>query len=451
MTDTYDCNRNCCHSKVFSTENMKLASSASEQNVYFTYVCLVDDLRPAILSTECERYNEKDKNTQVDESDSDEMPPAFSSIQVERTKAVHELVNSLQSEGNQTMEMEPPKQYPTTTSSDESEFDNDDKFISCDNPNILKLTKMKWLTEEHDSSPDSSSPSISPSTSCSSTSSVNSLVKRENVDDKYLSTILRLDKEHNMFGLSSIAIIGSKTSKSSKRNNEERAVFHQTAIVQVCCPKGCCRHMSKSDFPPSLKCSGCKSCCNLQGSGKNSDRGYSKVSKGSSKRERDCTKPTPVPPPKCPPVCAGPCRRRGCIIDTTSTYGLKIKLKRPVGEVKNDGGTILPRSSCILKLPLAMRPCNHTPTCLPPSACFPYLMPCYWPPRREAPCSEPEKCFHKPACPPPRIQQKVPLPRQFICPKHKTSEGQKHDCRNDVCPGNIPSMSKAIKDRFGKP
>lgn len=95
-----------------------------------------------------------------------------------------------------------------------------------------------------------SSPSLSTATSSTSSCSKNSdgaVSKRDNYDDKYLSTILRLDKEHNMFGLSSIAIIGSRPSKQKRTNKEdEKAVFHQTAIVQICCDKRCCNNMVRS-------------------------------------------------------------------------------------------------------------------------------------------------------------------------------------------------------------
>ena len=44
-----------------------------------------------------------------------------------------------------------------------------------------------------------------------------------------------------MFGLSNIAIVGAKPSKV-KRKDDEKAVFHQTAIVQVCVTNKCCRN-----------------------------------------------------------------------------------------------------------------------------------------------------------------------------------------------------------------
>lgn len=88
-----------------------------------------------------------------------------------------------------------------------------------------------------------SSPSISPSNSLSSTCSRESdegLGTCVSSGDRCLSTILRLDREHNMFGLSNIAI--EKTSRRI-RKEDSRPVFPQTAIIQICCDKGCCKHM----------------------------------------------------------------------------------------------------------------------------------------------------------------------------------------------------------------
>ena len=42
MIDTHDYHP----SNVFIPDSMKLASSASEQNIYFTYVCLVNNVKP---------------------------------------------------------------------------------------------------------------------------------------------------------------------------------------------------------------------------------------------------------------------------------------------------------------------------------------------------------------------------------------------------------------------
>lgn len=63
MTDTRDC-YHYRQTKVYSTEKMKLTSSASEQNVFFTYVCLVDDLRPTeALSRDSQQYTLSNKQS----------------------------------------------------------------------------------------------------------------------------------------------------------------------------------------------------------------------------------------------------------------------------------------------------------------------------------------------------------------------------------------------------
>lgn len=70
-----------------------------------------------------------------------------------------------------------------------------------------------------------------------------------NIGDKYLSTILRIDKEHNLFfGLSNIAIVdcGSRQFKKMRKDEDNKPLFPQTTIVQVvytgCVCQGCCRH-----------------------------------------------------------------------------------------------------------------------------------------------------------------------------------------------------------------
>lgn len=88
------------------------------------------------------------------------------------------------------------------------------------------------------------SPSISRSMSLSD---LNSSGSEENLKgcisfgEKCLSTILRLDKEHNMFGLSNITIVDSKLTRMMTKVDEEPA-FPQTAIIQICCKTGCCKH-----------------------------------------------------------------------------------------------------------------------------------------------------------------------------------------------------------------
>lgn len=98
----------------------------------------------------------------------------------------------------------------------------------------------------------SSSPSISPNMSSTSTCSRESddHLSHTSVGDKYLSTILRLDREHNMFGLSNIAIVGSRPSRKMKKDGD-KPVFPQTAIVQICCGTGCCRHRVRQEVQRS--------------------------------------------------------------------------------------------------------------------------------------------------------------------------------------------------------
>ncbi|XP_075976930.1 uncharacterized protein LOC142977099 isoform X2 [Anticarsia gemmatalis] len=452
MTDTHGSHHR--RSRVFSTENMKLTSSASEQNVYFTYVCLVDDLRPteSITPTECDNFDKQYSllNLQNTDGRGKTVKPEGSAIQVERTKAVHELVEAMKNNKSKNDEGNCPA--PTTSGEDSESETEHNTFLSCDNPNILKLTKMKWLSEDPDSAHDSSSPSVSSATSNTSSCSKNSecdVTVRHSFDDKYLSTILRLDKEHNMFGLSSIAIVGSNLSKQKRGKDEEKPVFPQTAIVQICCAKGCCRNMSKTDLPASLKCGACRGCffdpnC---------------IFCASVCNPLICDPPPPCNPPcgACPRSscnCKGQCPPLGCKVDCTSCFGLKIKLNR---KAKYDPAPVelTPRSSCILHKPFAARSCHHLPQCVPPSSCFPYLMPCFWPARPSAPCSTPTRCFHNPPCPAPRQKRRVPLPPQYKCPRHppcggKDEKDKQTKCTNEVCPGNIPAMRQAIESRFGR-
>ncbi|XP_026730471.1 uncharacterized protein LOC113495755 isoform X1 [Trichoplusia ni] len=460
MTDTRDHLR---HPKVFSTDSMKLTSSASEQNVYFTYVCLVNDIKPSGTLNPIYGYNNKPSLNLLEVSSAhnqernlEDMQPERSPIQVERSKALHELVESYkkaeQGERNETDSSTP---YPTTTSGEDSELSENDEnnFISCDNPNVLKLTKMKWLTEDQDDGPDSSSPSLSPATSSSICSKVSEddLKEDSGIEDKYLSTILRLDKEHNMFGLSNIAIVGSKPSKP-QRKDEERAVFHQTAIVQICSAKGnCCKHKSNSDLPTSLKCGGgCRGCCVDP---------YCSVCAGpcGTPCGGSCGTPCVVESP-CTPFCTScprgrcscklPCPPIKCTVDCNTCFGLKIKLNRKP-KYEPTPIELTPRSSCVLQKPMAARSCHHLPQCIPPSSCFPYLMPCFWPARPSAPCSSPTRCFHNPPCPAARKPARVPIPKEYICPKKCVDEEKKTKCENDICPGNNPVLKAAIEKRFG--
>ncbi|CAG4996663.1 unnamed protein product [Parnassius apollo] len=135
--------------------------------------------------------------------------------------------------------------YPSTTTAENSEYsESDDLSDEVNKQNILRLTKMKWLSENPSGSIDSRSPCLTPnqslSGSCVSDSEEN-IGSCVSLGEKCLSTILRLDKEHNMFGLSNITIVDSKFSRTS-RKRDEGPVFPQTAIIQICCGRGCCKH-----------------------------------------------------------------------------------------------------------------------------------------------------------------------------------------------------------------
>uniref|UniRef100_A0A2A4J7V2 Uncharacterized protein n=1 Tax=Heliothis virescens TaxID=7102 RepID=A0A2A4J7V2_HELVI len=443
MTDTRDYHHH--PSSVFSTDTMKLASSASEQNVYFTYVCLVNDIKPGgTLNPKC-GLKEKTSQDFIDLSSAhnDEVNQEEPPIQVERSKALHELVESYKKaeQAGEQNETDSSTPYPTTTSGEDSELSENDEssFIPCDNPNVLKLTKMKWLTEDAEDGPDSSSPSISPTTSSSNCSKVSEdeIKEDKGFEDKYLSTILRLDKEHNMFGLSNIAIVGAKPSKL-KRKDDDRPVFHQTAIVQICCGKGCCKYKVRQTV--YIQCGGCRGCC---------------VDPCCPICVGPCGPPSCVDELPCNPFC-NPCPKGKCsckyscsaskyTVDCNSCYGLKIKLNRKP-KFEAPPIELTPRSSCELKKPIAARSCHHLPQCIPPSSCFPYLMPCFWPARPSAPCTSPARCFHNPPCPAARKRARVPVPKEYICPKKCVDEEKQTKCDNDICPGDVNGSHKSIEE-----
>ncbi|XP_050668963.1 uncharacterized protein LOC126968135 [Leptidea sinapis] len=316
---------------------MKIRSSISDHKVTMTYVCL-DDGKPGVDEDDhCCKTSDK-----FEDKLEEDRP-----IRVERSKALHELVESHRHDdaiyGESTHKAVKYNITPSITTirlPDVEEESNDPR----NQANILKLTKMKWLTEGQEESPESSSPSLSPTNSTVSTCSRESYDAHSKIypcissGDKCLSTILRLDKEHNMFGLSNIAIVGKKTSRRS-RKDDERPAFPQTAIVQVCCGGSCCRHKSNTDLPASLKCGGCRACCKDP---------YCSFCVGS------CGTPCEEPP--CPSVCSTcpsqkckvPCVSSRCLMDSSNSFGLKISLKRkakfepPVVE-------LTPRSSCVLQ------------------------------------------------------------------------------------------------------
>ncbi|RVE46985.1 hypothetical protein evm_008369 [Chilo suppressalis] len=401
--------------------SFKLASSASEQNVYFTYVCLVNDVIPNSISN-CQPGSYGYIDGDNEEIDQEETP-----IQVERSKAVHELVENKDNHAKDNDFNENDPKVTTTSQDDENEqYETEDTDELNGNPNILKLTKMKWLSEEQCVSPDSSSPSLSPNMSSTSICSIESedqLDQCISVNDKYLSTILRLDREHNMFGLSKIAIVGSQPSRKI-RKDDDKPVFPQTAIVQICCGKGCCRNMSKTDLPSSLKCGGCRSCC------------IAPICYGS------CFQPCTIAP-SCqkvyPSQCTAPdreccckaCTPRKCVIDCSTYYGMKVAVRRKP-KYEPSPVELTPRSSSVLQKPFAARSCHHIPRCVPPSAGFPYLMPCFWPARPSAPCSVPARCFHNPPCIAPR-KRRPPKMANDICPPRCDETQSK--CQNFSCLG----------------
>ncbi|KAI5646332.1 hypothetical protein NE865_01794 [Phthorimaea operculella] len=243
-----------------------VSNRASEHNVFTTYVCLVKDG----LSRHLHQGN-SGQATDVEQATSTEEDfdgnANAAPIQVERSKAVHELIEAVKNTDHNIIQGKPPDIIL-----EDSEVSDQDENNSYDNPKKLKLTKMKWLSEDQNGYLDSSSPSVSSIKSTTSSKESDNEVKEEpDIGEKCLSTILRLDKEHNLFGLSSITIVGSKQLKpKQKGKDDEKPVFHQTAIVQVCkstCSKCCqpgCKNRSKSDLPCSLKyssCGSCVSCC----------------------------------------------------------------------------------------------------------------------------------------------------------------------------------------------
>lgn len=64
--------------------------------------------------------------------------------------------------------------------------------------------------------------------------------KKKLIRDKHLSTILKLDKEHNLFGLANITI--SDISSNTNTGDTDEPLFPQSTIVLTCCGMGCCRH-----------------------------------------------------------------------------------------------------------------------------------------------------------------------------------------------------------------
>lgn len=264
------------------------------------------------------------------------------------------------------------------------------------NLNILKLNRMTWLSEGEGESDSSSCTQLSPAIS-----EVKMDEKKTNIYDKHLSTIMEIDKEHNLFGMShiSLALNESNWKRRHRRKSQERKgpAFPQNMIIFVCCTSKCCKHKSRSDFPASLKCGGCGFC------------GYCvpcvSPSCNTCAIKESCLSRCPLPVSKCSiPM---PCVSRCCYANCAGCRGMKIVLKRKP-KYEPSPVEIASRAPSILQKPAAARDCTHSPRCIAPSSCFPYLMPCYWPATPSAPCSNPGRCFHNPPCKPPRISKRYP-------------------------------------------
>nr|XP_026494604.1 uncharacterized protein LOC113399641 [Vanessa tameamea] len=377
---------------------MKLARSASDQNVFFAYVCLINEVKPSLSGNNNDKNSmDRGQGRSLHVMNSDEIVQDHS-IKVERTKALYELVET--NPHKTISELEIDRKIDASFCEDDSDLSDSEEYNQYINPKKLKLTKMKWLSEGREGSIDSSSQSLTTSNSSNSTCSRESddgINHRQSFGEKCLSTILKLDREHNMFGLSNITIVGKKTSKKIRKEDVKPA-FPQTAIIQICCAKGCCKNKSNTDLPASLK---------------------------------------------------SLCHTSKCRLDCNNCYGLKVSFKRKP-KFEPSPLELTPRSSCILQKPMAARSCHHFPQCLPPSSCFPYLMPCYWPARAGAPCNHPSRCFHNPPCRAPR-KRKYPIPPEERCPSTGkcNDESKNTKCENQFCPGNNPSMKTAIESRFG--
>ncbi|CAH2041508.1 unnamed protein product, partial [Iphiclides podalirius] len=173
---------------------MMLTRRASDQNVFYTYMCQLNKIPP---SSDIEKF-----------------------------------VGRCYSRPSQELIEE-----PSSTTVENSEISDTDQYCTdTDTPKLLKLTKMKWLTERKCGSPDSRSPTGSPSMTFSDTNSSGSednLKGCVSFGEKCLSTILRLDKEHNLFGLSNITIVDSKLTEKVPKENEEPAALDAVLILFV--------------------------------------------------------------------------------------------------------------------------------------------------------------------------------------------------------------------------
>ncbi|XP_063365159.1 uncharacterized protein LOC134653696 [Cydia amplana] len=424
-----------------STSN-QLLGSYSVPNVSLVYVCLVGNITPGNSgnksTVDCESgHSRPSLHIEVGTSkDNDTV------IEVQRSVAFHELIESTGKLGN--LEYFPEKieeiASETIPLPPHKEEDSEDEN-KCGNPKILSLTKTKWLSESRDGSPDAREPLMQ---STSESSIVEDLPEHHSTR-KALSTVLALDKEHNLFGLSNtyIQLTNSKTWK--KMPKDSKAVFHQTAIVQACY-KTCCRRKSKTDLPSSLKCGGCKPKCSCARC-RSCTSCTSLCRSSCSACAIPCSTPCSVPCGSpcvvtCPLFCTKPCSPKPCPSKPCPSCVSVIKKPKYDPVYKE----IVPKASCVLAKPLLARPCTHRPCCIPPSSCFPYLMPCFWPSRSGAPCSEPSQCFHNPPCPRGRTPRGKVHPLE-LCPHGQTCVGKDKSakCENYSCIGrNNEALAKAL-------
>ncbi|XP_063625452.1 uncharacterized protein LOC134797137 [Cydia splendana] len=436
----------------------QLLYSYSVPNVNLMYVCLVGNItpgNPGKSNVGCESRDSRPSLHIIDNVNEEvgTIKDNDVGIEVQRSVAFHELIESCGKLGN--IEYFPEKIEQTASDTiplpPQKEEDGKDEN-NCGNPKILSLTKTKWLSESRDGSPDARE-TLMQSTS---ESSVGDLPEHHSTH-KALCTVLALDKEHNLFGMSNtyIPLENPKTWKKLPKDSDSKAVFHQTAIVQACY-KTWCRRKSKTDLPSSLKCGCCKSKCSCAKC-RSCTSCTTLICRSSSTCVIPCTTPCSVPCGSscvlaCPlywsgtgwcssclpacgitPACSKECPRFG--------FQVSVIKKPKYDPVYTE---IEPRSSCVLAKPLLARRCNHRPRCIPPSECFPCLMPCYWPSRSGAPCSEPSQCFHNPPCPRGRTPRGKVHPLE-LCPRGQPCGGKDAKCENYSCIGrNNEALAKAL-------
>ncbi|XP_045500120.1 uncharacterized protein LOC123697620 [Colias croceus] len=120
---------------------MKLRNSASDQNVFFTYVCMVNDVKPIDDAVHGQSSLQGDNDLTMNE----DRP-----IQVERSKALHELVESHRHDEDTFLGATAAYEKISNGTSDLQGIVEEDVEDTRNHANILKLTKMKWLTEDQE-------------------------------------------------------------------------------------------------------------------------------------------------------------------------------------------------------------------------------------------------------------------------------------------------------------